>query len=335
MIISSLLLAVGLANVSAQPAPKVIKFATLAPEGSTWMKVMTELDKELQEKTHGEIKFKMFAGGIQGDEKDVVKKVRIGQLQAAGFTGVGLGEIAPEVRILDAPWLFHNDKELDYVYKTFDKDLSAAIEKGGFVLLGWTELGPVYVFSKNPIADPEDMKKQKMWVWEGDPIAQAAYQAIGVSPIPLSIIDVMSSLQTGLIDAVYGPPMGVVALQWFTRAKHIYGTPMAMSTGAVLLSKKFFDTLTPEQQTILLDVSRRHLRELNELSRKENDEALVSLEKQGLTMSAKATPEMMKTYQDLGQKARRELVGKLYPAELLDRVEKSVSDLRSGKVKKS
>ncbi len=333
MIISSLMLAAVLGTAHADP--KVIKFATLAPEGSTWMKVMTALDKELQEKTNGEIKFKMFPGGIQGDEKDVVKKVRIGQLQAAGFTGVGLGEVAPPVRILDAPWLFRSDKELDYVYKAFDKDLTSAIEKGGFVLLGWTELGPVYVFSKNTIDSPEDMKKQKMWVWEGDPIAEAAYKAIGVSPIELSVIDVMSSLQTGMIDAVYGPPMGVVALQWFTRAKHIYGTPMAMSTGAVLLSKKFFDGLTPEQQKIVLEVSRKHLRELNELSRKENDEALASLEKQGLTMSAKATPELLKTYQELGQKARRELVGKLYPAELLDRVEKSISDLRSGKAKKS
>ncbi|MBI3550933.1 MAG: TRAP transporter substrate-binding protein DctP [Elusimicrobia bacterium] len=333
MIISNLLLAAILSSARAEP--KVIKFATLAPEGSTWMKVMNELNTELQEKTKGELKFKMYPGGISGDEKDVVKKVKIGQLHAAGFTGVGLGEIAPEVRILDAPWLFRSDKELDFVYKAFDKDLSAAIDKGGFVLLGWTELGPVYVFSKNPIADPDDMKKQKMWVWEGDPIAQAAYKAIGVSPIPLSVIDVMSSLQTGLIDAVYGPPMGVVALQWFTRAKHIYGTPMAMSTGAVLLSKSFFASLAPEQRKILLEVSRKHLKELNELSRKENDEALASLQKQGLTLSAKATPELLKTYQELGQKARRELVGKLYSASLLDRVEKSVADLRSGKPKKS
>src|SRR5437868_12100095 len=130
-------------TVSASAETKTLKFATLAPEGSSWMKTMTALNDELQQKTGGAVKFKFYPGGVSGDEKDVVKKVRIGQLQAAGFTGVGLGEIAPPVRILDAPWLIHNDKEVDFLYKTFDKDFNASIEKGGYVLLGWTELGYV------------------------------------------------------------------------------------------------------------------------------------------------------------------------------------------------
>ncbi len=333
MIIFSLLACAIISTAGAEP--KIIKFATLAPEGSTWMKVMLELDRDLQARTHGEVKFKMYPGGISGDEKDVVKKVRIGQLNAAGFTGVGLGEIAPEVRILDAPWLFKDDREVDFIYKTFDKELTAAIDKAGYVLLGWTELGPVYIFSKNPIGAPEDMKKQKMWVWEGDPIAQSAYKAIGVAPIPLSVIDVMSSLQTGLIDAVYGPPMGVVALQWFTRAKFIYATPMAVSAGAVLMSKKFFAQLTPEQQSILLEISAARFRQLNELSRRENVEALASMSKQGLTLSAKPNPEVVSRYQQLGRQARRELVGKLYSQQLLDKIESALDRFRSGKAAKN
>lgn len=318
-----------------------IKFATLAPEGSAWMNVMKELDAELQEKTGGKLKFKMYPGGISGDEKDVVKKVRIGQLHAAGFTGVGLGEIAPEVRILDAPWLFRDDSEADYIYKNFDKELTGAIEKAGYVLLGWTELGRVYVFSKDPIDGPESMKKAKMWVWEGDPIAQAAYKALGVSPIPLSVVDVMSSLQSGLIDAVYGPPMGVVALQWFTKCRHIYSLPMADSAGAVLISKRFFDSLPADHRRILREASAKHLRRLTLISRQENEKALETLQKQGLKLSAKPTPEALKRYQDLGRLARRELVGKLYSAQLLDQVEKALESLRdekaaaSGKIKKS
>src|SRR5688572_16517394 len=140
MIISNLL-AVILASAVHAGEAKTIKFATLAPEGSTWMNVMTELNEELVKKTNGALKFKFFPGGVQGDEKDVVKKIRINQLHAAGFTGVGIGEVAAEARILDAPWLFRSDKEVDFVYKTFDKQLTAAVEKGGYVLLGWTELG--------------------------------------------------------------------------------------------------------------------------------------------------------------------------------------------------
>lgn len=336
---SNLFLPLLLAAGSAAAEPVVIKFATLAPEGSTWMTVMTELDRELQSKTAGQVKFKMYPGGVSGDEKDVVKKVRIGQLHAAGFTGVGLGEIAPEVRVLDAPWLIRDARELDYVYKAFDKRFAAAVDKAGFVLLGWTELGPVLVFSKNPIALPEDMRKAKMWVWEGDPIAQAAYKALGVSPVPLSVVDVLSSLQTGLIDAVYGPPMGVVALQWFSKTKFIYPVPMAYGTGAVLLSKKAFDKIPPEHQKTLLALCAKHLKRLNELSRAENEEALSSLKKQGLTVTAKPSPETLELYEKLGRQARRELAGKLYSAQILDEVEKALAGLRArgsgGKSKKS
>jgi TRAP-type C4-dicarboxylate transport system substrate-binding protein len=317
--------------------PVVIKFATLAPEGSTWMKVMGELNAEVQAKTGGRVKFKFYAGGVQGDETDVVKKIRIGQLHAAGFTGVGLGQIAPAVRILDAPWLFRDNAEADFVREKFAKDLNAAVEKGGYVLLGWTELGWVYVFSREPISAPEDMKKAKMWVWEGDPIAQAAYKAIGVTPRPLSIVDVMSSLETGMIDAVYGPPMGVTALQWFRRTKHIYDVPMADSMGAVLISRKAFDAIPEADRKVLREASARHLKRLGGLSRRENEEALAALQKQGLTLSPKPSAEVLKRYEDMGRQARRDLVGKLYPAELLDRVEKALAGRRAksgGKSKK-
>lgn len=336
MTIFSLAVLLCLASPAAVRAeePRVIKFATLAPEGSTWMKVMGALNAELQEKTGGRLKLKMYAGGVSGDEKDVVKKIRVGQLHAAGFTGVGLGEIAPEVRVLDAPWLLRDSAELDHVTKTFDKELRGAIEKGGYVLLGWTELGFVHVFSKKPIEGPADMRKSKMWVWEGDPIAQAAYNVLDVSPIPLSIVDVLSSLETGRVDAVYGPPMGVIALQWFTRTKFIYSVPIADASGAVLLSKKFFDALPEDLRKTLVALSAKHLRSLNELSRAENEKALTTLQKEGLTLSGRPDAATLELYQELGRKARRDLAGKLYSQELLDRVEKSLEALRRGKAKK-
>ncbi|MBI5209122.1 MAG: TRAP transporter substrate-binding protein DctP [Elusimicrobia bacterium] len=320
---------------SAAADQKVIKFATLAPEGSTWMKVLGEMNAELQEKSSGRLKFKIYPGGVQGDEKDVVRKMRIGQLHAGGFTGVGIGELAPKLRLLDAPWLFNTPAELEHVHKNFDKDFIQALAEAGYVLLGWSDLGSVYVFSKTPFQGPEEMKKAKMWVWEGDPIAEAAYKAIGISPIPLSVVDVLSSLQTGLIDAVYGPPMGVIALQWFTRTKHIYPVPMAEASGAVLLSKKTFDSLAPEDQKVLTEVCSRHLKRLLELTRKENADAFKTLLAKGLAMSAAPSADTVKLYRDLGIKARRTLAGRLYPQELLDRVEKSLEEFRSQKGKKA
>lgn len=312
-----------------------IKFATLAPEGSTWMKVLAELSKDLEKETGGKLKFKFYPGGVSGDEKDVVKKIRIGQLHAAGFTGVGLGDIAPETRLLDAPWLFRSRSELETVRAKFAKELAAAVEKGGFVLLGWTDLGSVYVFSKNPIAGPEDMKKEKMWVWEGDPIAIAAYKALGVNPVPLSIVDVMQSLQTGMINAVYGPPLGVVALQWHSKVKHIYPVPLAESTGAVLVSKKFIDGLPADQRKILTDLSAKHLKRLNELTNAENDKALEALKKQGLDLAADPGPATRRKYEELGAAARKELAGKLFSAELMGKFEKELAALRARSAKKS
>ncbi|MDP3542438.1 MAG: TRAP transporter substrate-binding protein DctP [Elusimicrobiota bacterium] len=313
----------------------VIKFATLAPEGSTWMKVLGELSKELETETGGALKFKFYPGGVAGDEKDVVKKIRIGQLHAAGFTGVGLGDVAPETRLLDAPWLFRSRAELEAVRAKHDKELGAAVEKGGFVLLGWTDLGSVYVFSKNPIAGPEDMKKEKMWVWEGDPIAIAAFAALGVNPVPLSIVDVMQSLQTGMINAVYGPPLGVVALQWHSKVKHIYPVPIAESTGAVLVSKKFLGSLPDDRRKALLDLSAKHLKRLNDLTHLENDKALEALKKQGLDLAADPGPATRRRFEMLGAAARKELAGKLFSAELLGKFEKELAALRARSAKKS
>ena len=333
--LAAFLLAAGLAVPARSQDVKYIKFATLAPEGSTWMNVMTDLSKELEKATGGKLKFKFYPGAMQGEDKDVVKKIRIGQLQAAGFTGVGLGEIAPEVRLLDSPWLFRDRRELQHVREKFAPQLDAAVEKGGFVVLGWTDLGSVYVFSKNPISGPDDMKTAKMWVWEGDPIAEAAYKALGVNPIPLSIVDVMQSLQTGMIDAVYGPPLGVVALQWFQRVKNIYPVPMAESTGAVLISKKFFDALPDDQRQALVGISARQLKRLNELSDVDNDKALASLQKQGLTLAPKPGADVLRRYEELGRAARRELAGHLYDAKLLDEVEKELAAFRAHKTAKS
>ncbi|MDX6770587.1 MAG: TRAP transporter substrate-binding protein DctP [Elusimicrobiota bacterium] len=334
---TSKLLAAALATALAVPssaAPAAVKFATLAPEGSTWMKVLAELSKDLEKETSGELKLKFYAGGVAGDEKDVVKKMRIGQLHAAGLTGVGLGEVAPETRLLDAPWLFRDHKELEAVRAKLSKDLEASLEKGGFVLLGWTDLGSVYVFSRGKVDGPEDMKKAKMWVWEGDPIASSAYKALGVSPVPLSVVDVMQSLQTGMIDAVYGPPLGVVALQWHAKLKHVYPVPMAESTGAVLVTKKYFDALPAGQQKALREVSARHLKRLNDLTNAENGKALESVAKNGLSLGARPDASVLSRYEELGRAARKDMTGRLFPAELVLKLEKELAALRARKTTK-
>ncbi|MDA8243761.1 MAG: TRAP transporter substrate-binding protein DctP [Elusimicrobia bacterium] len=329
--IASAVLFAALALPSALRAETMVKFATLAPDGSTWMKAMKEFTVEASSRTAGRVKFKIYAGGVSGDEKDVVRKIRLGQLQAGGFSGVGIGEIAPEARLLDTPFLFKNDKEIDYIYKTLDQEFRKIFEDRGYVLLGWAEVGNVNVFSTRPVTRPSDLKSIKMWIWEGDPIAEATFKALGVSPIPLSITDVMTSLQTGMIDGVYGSPLSVIALQWFSRMKYVFSLPLTNASGAVLISRKVFDRLSPEDQKTMLALGDKYFRELTLQSRRDNAESIKILKKKNLVFTEPAGPEVAQELEKAGEQARQALVGKLYPRELLEKVEGALKAFRSGK----
>ncbi|MBI2916182.1 MAG: TRAP transporter substrate-binding protein DctP [Elusimicrobia bacterium] len=307
----------------------IIKFATLAPEGSTWMKTLRAWDKEIREKSDGRMRFRIYAGGVSGDEKDVVRKIRLGQLHAGGFTGVGLGEIAPEVRILDTPFLVESSEEADFLYRTFEKYWEDIFRKKGAILLGWSEVGFVYVLTKRPIQNLYDLKQTKFWMWEGDPIAEATFKSLGVNPIPLSVPDVMTSLQTGLIDGVYSPPLAAIALQWFTRTKYLYHFPLTNACGAVLISKTFYDKIPADLQSLLQTSAKKYLNELTRLSRLDNQSALETLKKNGIQILTVSDRSLTDQYRAAGRKARESLVGRVYSAELLSQVEKALAQHRS------
>jgi len=304
-----------------------IKFATVAPEGSTWIKIMRDYDKAVRTATGGRAGFKIYPGAVAGDEKDVIRKIRLNQYHAGGFTGVGLGEIAKSVRILDSPFLFKSYDEIDFIRDKFDTDFRKAFEEGGFVLLGWAEVGFVYIYSDRPVAGPADLKATKMWMWEGDPIAQAAFQAIGISPIQLSLTDVMTSLQTGMINTVYNAPYALVALQWFTRVKYVMSEPLAISNGAVVMSKKLFDSMPKDIQDALLTNGRKYFRDLTLASRKENADAIETLKKNGISTTV-PPKSVAATFEETGVQARKLLVDKLFTQQLLNDVDASLREFR-------
>jgi TRAP-type C4-dicarboxylate transport system substrate-binding protein len=304
-----------------------LKFATVAPEGSTWMNVMREYDAAIRKESDGRMGFKIYAGAVQGDEKAVLKKIRIGQIHAGGFTGVAMGEIAPMVRILDTPFLVRSSAEADYLYTTFNQDFERAFTDGGYVLLGWAEVGFVHVFTNAMITKPEDLKSLKMWVWEGDPVAETAFSVLGLRPIPLSLENVLTSLQTGLVNAFYISPYAAIALQWYTRAKYIVDVPLTCAAGSVLISRKQFDPLPKDLQDILLMNGKKYMAKLTELSRRDNAKAMDEFKKQGMTF-IKASEKDVQYYMNAGNEARKELVGKNYSQEFLTRVETALATYR-------
>ena len=305
-----------------------IKFATLAPEGSAWITVMKEYDQAIRKESGGRLGFKIYAGGVAGDEKDVIRKIRLGQFQSAGITGVGIGEIAKSARILDSPFLFKNHDEVDYVVSQYDAELRKEFENGGYVLLGWAEVGFVYVFTNTPVTKVEDMRNVKMWQWEGDPVAEATFKAFGINPIQLSITDVLTSLQTGLINGMYTSPLAGVSLQWCTATKYMLDYPLTNASGAVVIAKRDFDKMPPDLQEILLRNGKQLMRKLTELSRIDNTKSLDVLKKSKIIFTKPDANEIGR-YEEIGRNARRLMVGKLYSEDLLNRVEKSVADFRA------
>ena len=316
-----------LASLAVYAQEYSIKFATIAPEGSTWMNVMKEYDAAIRKESGGRMGFKIYSGGVHGDEKNVLRKIRVGQLHSGGFTGLGMGEIAPKVRILDSPFLVRNEDEVDMLYKEYSKEFEQAFEEGGYVLLGWAEVGFVHVFTSGPIRKIEDLKGLKMWTWEGDPIAETAFRTLGINPIPLSFVDVMTSLQTGLIDAFYTTPYAAIALQWYARVKYMVDVPLADAAGSVLISKKYYDQLPKDLQEILLRNGRLYISKLTQLSRKDNSDSITELKKRGISILT-ANEKDLREYIEVGSRARRMLVGKLFSEDFLNRVEKSVEDYR-------
>ncbi|MBI2192955.1 MAG: TRAP transporter substrate-binding protein DctP [Planctomycetes bacterium] len=312
---------------------QTLKFATLAPEGSTWMKVMTALDQEVRKGTQGRVSFKFFAGGVKGDEKSVLRQMKLGVVDSAGLAGLGLGDILPDARALDIPFLLRTDEEVDLVYEKLFPRFAGSLEKEGYVLLGLSEVGFVHFFSQKPVRKMEDLRATKCWMWSGDPLAEVALKKLGVSPIPLSLADVLTALQTGVIDTFYSPPLGAIALQWFTRVKYFQEFPMTHSTGGLVVTLKAFQKLKPEDQNLLRAAARRRMQELVKLTRKESQEALAALKKAGIEFIPPPDAEERKRFERIGEEIRTELTGPVYSKEALAEVMAVLEEFRRSQKK--
>jgi TRAP-type transport system periplasmic protein len=303
-----------------KPRAKIeIKIATIAPDGSTWMRLMDQLDTDVRAETGGEVGLRFYPGGQAGDEALVLRKIRNGQLQGGGFTGTGLGEIAPGLRVLELPFLY---RSLDQVHAVRDR-LGPTFEKmlndAGFQLLGWSDVGFVYLFSKNPIASVNDLRRSKMWLWEGDPLAQTMLQSFGVSPVPLPITMVVQSLKTGMIDAIYTSPLGCISLQWYTGVSNMTDIPVTHAIGAVVVSRDAWQKITPESQAIVRNLAAKYFAQLNEATAKDNQQSVTVLQQKGIKL-VNLNEADKAAFAEIGHTVREKLVGTLYTQDLLNQV---------------
>ncbi|MDJ0782206.1 MAG: TRAP transporter substrate-binding protein DctP [Desulfosarcinaceae bacterium] len=306
----------------------LLKTAVVMPEGSTWTKMLHEMTEEIERKTAGAVTFQVFAGGISGDEPDVIRKMRVNRLQAAGFSGIGLGVLVPEVRVLESVLLFRDNDEVDRVRAALFDDFARRFDEKGYVLLGFFEAGFTYLYTRRPINGVTDLKNTKMWIWKGDQIATRYVSALGMEAVPLHMTDVNTGLETGLIDGFYAPPLAAMALQWFARVGYVLDYPLVNSCGGFLITKRAFNRLSEDHRQVLREVVRAYCAKLVTITRVENTQAKTLMANAGLRFMPPT--DAVKSYlHGAAESATAMNIPAIYPRGLYERVAGLAAEGRS------
>ena len=305
-----------------------IKLATLAPEGSSWMQHIEALNRDVMQDTDNQVRFRVYAGGVLGDEKDMLRKMHIGQIHGAALSASSLSNLFKAFDALQVPFMFQTYDEIDHVLGKMEAFFRQGLEKRGYALLGWSEGGFVHLMSTIPVATLNDLKKTKVWTWADSPMAKAIFDEAGLAAIPLSVPDVMVGLQTGLVDVVYAPPAGAISLQWFTRTKYLCDLPLIYLAGAIVIKKSILAKLPDDAQQILFDHAAKHLSRLRQKTRNDNREAIEVMTQHGTTI---LTPpqEDIQEFKQVSQKAMQRLVQKgVLTQPVLDTLRQHLSTYR-------
>lgn len=309
---------------------QTLKIATLAPEGSFWMVEMRAAAKEIEESTDGRVKFRFYGGGVQGNDNQVRRKMRIGQLHGATFTSGSLGGFYRDSELYSVPLTFRNMDEVQYVRKHMDQGIRQSLEQAGMVNFGFAGAGFGYLMSNRPISTLEDLSGQKTWVQDGDKISYAAFKALGISPVTMPLTDVLTGLQTELLDSAAVSPVGAVILQLHTKLSYITDLPLSYVYGALVIDAKPFSRLSEADQAVVRSVMERIYKKIDEASIRDNTEALAALTSKGLELIAPVAAEVPR-WQELVaesnlQVAKQGLISEILLQEMLSHLD----DFRSG-----
>ena len=314
-------------GASAAADPVELRIATLAPDGSTWMKLLQKGADQISDKTSKNVVEKWYPGGVQGDERDFVRKMNLGQLDGAAITSIGLSKIDEHIRVLELPMMFDSIDELDYVAQKMWPHFQKRFLSEGWVLADRGDVGWTYFLSKDPIASVDDLKKAKLWVWGDDKIMNALYAKLDLHGIPLGVPDVDPSLTTGRLNACYGSPLVAVALQWSTKISYRTELAVTYGIGATVISKKAFDRLSAADQKTFTDITNKIGKDIRKAVRKDADDADRQIQKKGVKVTP-SSAAMRTAFSTAAQAVWKDLAGKVYDQSELDDVLKFRAEYR-------
>ena len=308
-------------------APPLVKLGTVAPDGSSWHQILKEMGERWRQAPGGGVTLRIYAGGVLGDEPDMVRKMRVGQIHAAALTAVGLADIDPAVAALQIPMMFRAYDELDYVREKLRPILERRFEEKGFKVLNWGDAGWVMFFAKEPFARPDDLRKMKLFVWAGDNASVDLWKSAGFHPVALAATDILPGLQTGLINAFDTTPLMALSSQWFGLAPYMLDLKWAPLVGATVITTKAFATIPPETRESFLAAADEAGARLRGEIRTSDLKAIEAMRKHGLTVqaaSAEIEAEWLKAAEGVYPKIR----GAIVPADIFDEVRRLRDEFR-------
>jgi TRAP-type C4-dicarboxylate transport system substrate-binding protein len=311
--------------------PVKVRLGTIAPRGSSYARHLLAMGEQWRQAPGGGVLLTVYPDGTMGTEADMVRRMRLGQLQAGMLTSMGLAQIEPAVTGLQyMPMMFRSLEEVDYIGEKLQPMLEKRLEEKGFVVLFWADTGWVRFFSKQPLIRPDDLKKSKLFVGAGRPADLESYRAVGCNPVPLETVDILPSLQTGLINAVPLPPSIALAGQVDGAAPHMLDLDWAPLVGAAVITKKTWDTVAPEGREALRKVATETGKLMKADGRRESVESVEAMRKRGLKIHA-LTPDLEAEWRQVVEATYPKIRGVVVPEDMFDGVVKQLKAYRAAR----
>jgi TRAP-type C4-dicarboxylate transport system substrate-binding protein len=320
-----------LAGLAAQASATDLKLATVAPEGSGWMKDLRAAAAQVRDRTGGRVNIKFYGGGIQGTDKKVLRKIRIGQLQGGVFTSNSVEERYPDIMVYGLPMLFNSQEEVDYVRQRMDARLTAGLDQAGFATYGFAGGGFAYLLTGKPVASLADLRGQKIWVPEGDQTSYTAMEALKLSPVVLPITDVLTGLETGLLDIVATPPVGAIILQWYTKTRYVTNLPLTYTIGFLAIDKGALKGVSAADQAVIREVMTALYARFDAQNRVDNAKAEQALRANGLKFVEPVAADVPRWRADVSAAMDAMAARGAFSASLLAEVRKLRDEFRKGR----